>query len=204
MKKVIFISAFLAIISLPFPIEANVTETNDLTPIAFIENIFDEIDTIKEQKENQCPDENPQCLYELLGPSFLSVMDMEITAKLVLDKSRWDTLTEEQRNDFLKYFLSMLIETFGKKLLNYSNLEITEQISKEKYTMVSSTVKLNATEYNMVFSIIPKENGWKLFDLIINGTSIIKQLKYSYGIEIKEKGFQALLERLKILHNTYQ
>ena len=204
MKKVIFISAFLATISLPFPIEANVTETNDLTPIAFIENVFDELDALKEQKENQCPGENPQCLYGLLEPFFLSVIDMEITAKLVLGENLRNTLTEEQRNDFLKYFSSMLIGSFGEQLFNYSDVRITEQISEEKYTIVYSTVSIGAEEYKIAFSLMSKENGWKLFDLIINGTSIVKHLNSSYDDIVKEEGFQALLEHLKNVHDTLQ
>ena len=144
-------------------------------------------------------------LYQMIEEVVLPVIDIETFARLTLGK-HWQSLGKVQRRGFIESFQSMLIRTYGKRLLltvDIKNLKI-EYIAKEKsdsgkkYQVVGTRVVFGGSEtpLSVSYSLI-KQDGWRVFDIIIDGTSMARQLRSAYVTEIEESGFDALLERLQ-------
>lgn len=148
--------------------------------------------------------DDPQHLYGVIEEVILPIMDMETFSRLVLYK-HWQPLSDSQRRNFVESFQSMLIRTYGKRLLltEVENLVIEYDPEPKgdpgkKYQIVGSRVLLGSSEdpLDVSYSLIDQD-GWKVFDIIINGTSLARQLRGAYDTEIQESGFDALLERLE-------
>ena len=145
-----------------------------------------------------------QHLDKIIEKVILPVVDMQTFSRLVLGK-HWQSYSDSERSDFVESFQSMLIRTYGKRLLttDVANLKV-EYDSKQKhdpgkrYQIVKSRIILGGGEapLDISYSLIDRD-GWKVFDIIIDGTSLARQLRGAYAAEIQEDGPDALLARLK-------
>lgn len=149
--------------------------------------------------------EDSQKMYAMLEEVVLPVVDMETFSRLTLGK-HWQALDESRKKDFMTGFQAMLVRTYGKKLLlsaDIKNLKI-EYIpgegsgSGKKYQIVGTRVISGSGAVPLSVSYALVNRGtWKVFDIIVDGTSMVKQLRAAYEVEIQEHGFDALLERLE-------
>ena len=151
------------------------------------------------QKKNISQQEKDKQIIEIVTPIF----DFHIMAKLSLGRKYWPGLSEDQKKKFTDLFIERLEASYLEKLSLYTDetvvyktpvqngrkVEIpTEVISKDK--LISMTYKLYKS----------KEN-WKIYDLEIEGISIIVTYRSQFD-QILEKGtFDDLLLKLETLDN---
>lgn len=138
-------------------------------------------------------------LYALIRDVVLPVIDVRLFSRYALGE-HWKNSSETQKQRFVQGFQSMLIKSYGKQLLLLSGIEVTSDppaSTKKKYQIVRTRAMLkgNSTPLSIDYLMMNRE-GWKIVDIIIDSTSMIKQFRGSFGQEIKETGFEALLARL--------
>jgi ABC-type transporter MlaC component len=155
-------------------------------------------------EESDLYSDDIQHLYRIIEEVILPVVDVQTFSRLILGK-HWQSYSDSKRSDFVESFQSMMIRTYGKRLLttDVANLKF-EYDSKQKndpgkrYQIVKSRIILGGGEapLDISYSLIDRD-GWKVFDIIIDGTSLARQLRGAYAAEIQEDGPDALLARLK-------
>ena len=145
--------------------------------------------------------EDEQRLYLMLEEEVLPVVDMHLIGRLVLGR-HWKTAGEAQKKDFIRYFRSMLMKSYGKTLLLLDDFKVEYEPPlpddmNKKYQIVRTKVvtSSNRPPLSINYSLIERE-GWKMFDIIIDGTSIARQFRTGFDREIREVGLDALIARL--------
>ncbi len=145
--------------------------------------------------------EDEKRLYAMLEEVVLPTVDMPLLSRLVLG-NHWKTASEFQKRHFVEKFQTMLIRSYGKTLLLLPDIRIEyeplapDEPSK-KYQVVRTKVIAsdNRAPLSISYSLINRE-GWKVFDIIIDGSSIARQFRNGFDQEIRETGFDALVARL--------
>ncbi len=140
-------------------------------------------------------------LYKMIEDVVLPVIDVRLFSRYALGEY-WKSASEPQKQRFIGGFQSMLVKSYGKQLLLLSDIEIEvvpdpSLSAGKKYQIVRTKAMLkgNSTPLSVDYLMMDR-GGWKVFDIIIDGTSMIKQFRGSFAQEIKETGFEALLARL--------
>lgn len=144
---------------------------------------------------------NPAELYRVVEEIFAPRLDQAYVGQLVLAK-HWRSATPDQRERFTEAFQGFMIRTYSNALLEFSNTQI--QIlpyrpgSRDDRATVRTRVTLNEGEVAPVnYSLRLTDDGWKIWDVIIEGISYIKNYRSDFNVEIRQKGLDAVIVRLE-------
>lgn len=147
-------------------------------------------------------DNNPQIIYELADKIAVPHFDFERITQNAMGRY-WRQANASQRLALIAEFRTLLVHTYGKALRNYSGQEIvllrTRDSRYSDRTLVRTQVKMpsrNATipiDYHMYL----KGNNWKVYDVVINGVSLVTNYRSSFAQEIRNGGISGLIQKLK-------
>ena len=151
-------------------------------------------------EEHDKVDSDPQFLYGLVDEVILPMIDFEAMTKLTLGK-HWRTATPEQRERFMDEYRSMLVRTYTKSLKEYTGARITYLPAREndgKSTVVYTEVDRGDGRPSVPVNYSLRYTGdqWLVYDVVIDGLSIVKNYRTSFNEEITQTSLQALIERL--------
>jgi phospholipid transport system substrate-binding protein len=138
---------------------------------------------------------------ELVDRNMLPYFDTTYAAQLVLAK-HWRTATEEQRKRFVEAFYQSMLQNYGEALLDFTpdRLKIMPYTGKPEDTTatVRSEVRRdNGTRVPVNYSLRKTADGWKAYDVQIEGVSYIKSFRTDFGSEIEQKGLDSVIQRLE-------
>ncbi len=158
-----------------------------------LEVLKDKLATVKDEKrEDQ--------FYYGLARNLLKVVDMKLMSKLALGKY-WNSTDEMQKQRFIRGFEKMLIKSYAKQVALLADIEIEflpqpQGTPPRKYQIIHTRVITadGKAPLQVNYSMINRD-GWKVFDFIIGGVSILSQFRQNFDAEIRETGLQALIRR---------
>lgn len=143
----------------------------------------------------------PQKIRELVDRTMLPYFDTNYAAQLVLAKY-WKQATPEQRTRFIEAFYRSMLQNYGEALLDFTpdRMKILpfQGKAEEKTATVRSEVRRdNGSRVPVNYSLRKTDNGWKAYDVTIEGISYIKSFRTDFGSEIEQKGLESLIKRLE-------
>lgn len=171
-------------------------------PQALVESVTAKVlDALRDYKAKE--EEQPGYLDQKIEELIVSQMDFEAMSKLVLGK-HWRAATPEQRSQFVEQFKTLLIRTYRTSLAEYSNekvgfLPFREGEQPEKLATVKSVIiRSNGPSIPINYSLrYKKEDGWKVYDIGIEGVSLVTNYRSSFSREINQNGIDRLIESLR-------
>lgn len=140
-------------------------------------------------------------LRQAIDTKFLPHVDVQFAAQQVLGK-HWRTATPEQRKRFVDAFYQSLLGTYGDALLDFtaSNLVIKPfrgDAGADRANVDTEIRRSNGAAVAVSFGLRKTPAGWKVWDVVIEGISYVKSFREDFGLEIDQKGLEALLTRLE-------
>jgi phospholipid transport system substrate-binding protein len=67
----------------------------------------------------------------------------------------------------------------------------------ESPVRVRTIMKLSdGSTYHVVYYMRPTPQGWKIVDVLAEGVSYVRTYRTDFGAEVRERGLDALIERL--------
>ena len=152
--------------------------------------------------------EDPALINTLINDTVIPIIDLDSMGKLILGKY-WKKASEQQRSSFITEFKDMLIRTYAKSLVDYGHAKITVLPNRNKeqgkYYTVQSELDIGSGKTPLQVAYIFRKNKqeeWKVFDLAVDGLSLVKNFRTSFGQEIKETSLDALITRLANTNKT--
>jgi phospholipid transport system substrate-binding protein len=144
---------------------------------------------------------DPKRVRELVDKNMLPHFDTKYSAQLVLAK-HWRTATPEQQKRFVEAFYQSLLQNYGEALLEFTpdRLKILPYTGKPEDTVatVRSEVRRdNGSRVPVNYSLRKTPDGWKAYDVQIEGVSYVKSFRTDFGAEIQQKGVEAVIQRLE-------
>lgn len=144
---------------------------------------------------------DPGKVRQLVDKNMLPYFDTAYAAQLVLAK-HWRTATPEQRKRFVEAFYQSMLQNYGNALLEFTpdRLKILPFQGKPEDTVatVRSEVRRdNGSRVPVNYSLRKTPQGWKAYDVQIEGVSYVKSFRTDFGAEIQQKGVEAVIQRLE-------
>jgi phospholipid transport system substrate-binding protein len=144
---------------------------------------------------------DPAMLRAMVDRHLLPHFDTNYAAQLVLGK-HWRTATPEQRQRFVDAFYQSLMANYGDALLEFTGDRMTILPYKGDPAAKSATVRTevkrsNGTPVPVNYSLRRTDQGWKAWDVTIEGISYVKNFRTDFGAEIDQKGLDAVIQRLE-------
>jgi phospholipid transport system substrate-binding protein len=172
----------------------------ELGPQELVQKVAE--DTLRDLDANRAEyKKNPKKVRELVDKNMLPHFDTAYAAQLVLAK-HWRTATPEQRKRFVEAFYQSLLQNYGEALLEFTpdRLRILPFQGKPDDTVVtvrSEVRRDNGSRVPVNYSLRKTPQGWKAFDVTIEGISYVKSFRTDFAAEIQQKGLDAVISRLE-------
>jgi phospholipid transport system substrate-binding protein len=159
-------------------------------------------DTLRELDANRAAiTKDPTKLRVLADKYLLPHFDVEYAGRLVLGK-HWRTATEEQKKRFIDAFYQSLMRNYGDAIAEFTADRLTllpfkGDLSSGVATVRSEVKRSNGTPVPVNYSMRATPQGWKAWDITIEGISYVKNYRTDFGAEIDQKGIDAVIQRLE-------
>ncbi|QBQ54133.1 MlaC/ttg2D family ABC transporter substrate-binding protein [Nitrosococcus wardiae] len=155
--------------------------------------------TLKVQKSEL--EAHPERIYPVVKDIVLPHFDFRRMAQFVLGKY-WRPATGKQRQRFVDEFRALLVRTYSTALLKYSHEKI-RYLPVHGPTEASDTVvRVEILQANggpavpMSLHLYNKGGAWKVFDVKIDGVSLITNYRASFASQVRTGGLNQLIEKL--------
>jgi phospholipid transport system substrate-binding protein len=172
----------------------------DLTPQQLVENsakkMLAELDANRAMYKG-----DPKKLDALVGNVLLPNFDTEYSARLVLGQY-WRTATPEQRKRFVDAFYHSLLRNYGAALVDFTGdrfivLPYKGDPGDTTATVRTEVKRASGDKVPVNFSLRKTPEGWKAWDVVIEGISYVKSFRTDFASEIQQKGLDDVITRLE-------
>jgi phospholipid transport system substrate-binding protein len=150
---------------------------------------------------------DPVKLRGLVDKYLLPNFDTEFAARRVLGK-HWTAATPDQRKRFIDAFVGSLMGDYGDAILEFTADRLKLLPFRGDPAATSATVRSlvkrdDGTEVPVNYTLRATPQGWKAWDVTIEGISYVKNFQNDFGTEINEKGLDHLIERLEAQQGSH-
>ena len=111
----------------------------------------------------------------------------------------WARFNPGQQEEFIKLFKSMLETAYVDKIASYTDEKILfkeENTLSEKAVEIPTVIVTKSSEIPIHYRLFQDKNRWKVYDVAIDGVSLVSNYRSSFSTEIKNDGMDRLIERL--------
>jgi len=112
----------------------------------------------------------------------------------------WAKRTGEEKKEFIDLFGQLLERTYLKKVEGYSGEKVnyTGEKIDEDYGIVNvKIVTSKDVEIPVKYRLKKKESGWLVYDISIEGVSLIKNYRVQFNNIIRRSSYKKLVKRLR-------
>ena len=153
------------------------------------------------QSEQVALQQNPDGIYDLVKEIISPHFDFIRISAWVLGK-HWRTASKEQKLRFVRAFRTLLIRTYGVALLDYTDQEIRylpmrDDPTNGNVTVRSEVIQPNGGAVSLNFRLYKRNEAWKVYDISVDGISLVTNFRTSFATEIKQAGLDSLIQRLE-------
>ncbi len=176
-----------------------VAVADDLNPETLVRQTSDRmLAVLKEQHDVVAA--QPDRLYGLVDDIVLPHFDFERMARWVLGKY-WRQASAQEQADFVREFRNLLVRTYGTALLEYTDQKVNflpVRISEDgkDATVRTEVQRPGGLPVPINYSMFRREDGWKVYDVAIDGISLVSNYRTTFATEIRANGIGGLIHRL--------
>ena len=144
---------------------------------------------------------NPAKMFALVSDMIFPHFDFEVMSKFVVG-GPWASTEAAKQQVFIGEFRRLLVRTYATALLEYSDQTIEYPASEPTNNPKTAIVRQNVNQ--SVGKVLPglyrlhdKSGEWKVYDVEVDGISLVKTFKSAFAQTIAEGGLDRLIEDLK-------
>ncbi|MCB1794730.1 MAG: ABC transporter substrate-binding protein [Candidatus Competibacteraceae bacterium] len=151
-------------------------------------------------------DRDPGQIYGLVDQIVLPNFDFALMSRWVLGRA-WQQATPDQRRRFTEEFRTLLVRTYAKALLEYSDedLRLLPQptVGNGNEVTVKTEVRLKAGRPIQInYSMHLNNDGWKVYDVTVDGVSLVTSYRSTFASQIRANGMDSVIADLQQRNNA--
>lgn len=144
---------------------------------------------------------DPKALRAAVNRDVLPYFDVQFSARLVLGRY-WRTATAQQRQRFVDAFENSMFDNYGSALLGFqtNRLHVVPSSVGPEATNALVRTQIHRDDGSSVdvnFALHKTPEGWKAWDVVIEGISYVKSFRDDFGAQIQAQGLDSVIQRLE-------
>ena len=129
-------------------------------------------------------------------------LDITLMSKIVLGKKIWLSINSQQREKFILTFRGLMVKTYMKSLtaFNGEKIKFIPYIAGKRpdVAKVKSVYLLPEGEIAVNYRLkLSKANEWKVFDISIDGISLLRNYRSDFQNHVDVHGITSLIDSLE-------
>ncbi|MBK6654669.1 phospholipid-binding protein MlaC [Zoogloea sp.] len=194
------IASLLAALALSVGVQFNALAVDATAPDALVKSVTDDVITIvRQDKAIQSGDTRKAV--ELVETRVLPYFDFAHMTRLAVGKD-WKQASAEQKTVLTQEFKTLLVRTYSNALTQYRNQQIDFKPLKAKPEDTDVVVRTEvrqpgAKPVQIDYNLEKLADGWKVYDVLVAGVSLVTNYRDSFGQEVRTGGIDGLIKSLK-------
>ena len=128
-------------------------------------------------------------------------LNISLMSKIVLGRDNWTSSNNYQKREFQKAFRSLMVRTYMKSLTTFDGEKMKfmpfKAGKRPDIARVNSIYLLSEGELPVSYRLkFVESDGWKVFDIIIDGISLLKNYRTDFQEHIQNNGINSLITEL--------
>lgn len=153
---------------------------------------------LKQDKEIQGGNLNR--VYQLVEAKILPNFDFNRMTQLAVGK-HWPRATAQQKQSLVTEFRNLLVRTYSASLTAFTNQTVefkpmTIRPDDDDVVVHSEIRQPGGQPIPIDYSMYKTAFGWKVYDVAIDGVSLVTNYRASFATTIRQKGIDGLIKAL--------
>ena len=184
---------------LTFVLVAPVSMADDVAPDVLLRaTTLEVIAILKQDKDLQAG--NPSKVADVVETRILPLFDFERMARIAMARN-WRVATREQQKTIATEFKTLLVRTYSIALSNYRDQVIEfkrlRMTPGDNEVTVKSAMKQPGMDVlTMDYDMEKTPAGWKVYDIKIDGVSLISNYRETFAAKVRDGGVDGLIKLL--------
>lgn len=193
MKKIFSLLLAASLMGSPLALAAEVVD-----PDVLIKNTVKEVlEVVRQDKDIR---DNQKKLLALVDAKVLPHFDFTHMTRLAVGRA-WRSATSEQQKALETEFRNLLVRTYTKAFTVYRDQSVEVKPFKMPGGATDVTVKTviiqpGAQSIPVNYDMEKTDNGWKVYDLTVEGVSLVNTHRGSFAEKIQQAGIDGLIKSL--------
>lgn len=200
-KVLIFSIWVFSIFSINLVLAANNSlEPSREDPVQFLHSKIDRVLTELKVTNNKKSDLND--VIRIVDNLIMPNVDFNGMGEKIATRSIWNKSSDTDREAFIKELKNLLIKTYAITLKNYTEEKIefqnyTGKLDATRIQIKSTVIRPNKENLSVDYRLVAVGNSWKVYDLIIEGVSILNGFVVQFGDDIRMNGLKFVTKKIK-------
>ncbi|MCB5188386.1 ABC transporter substrate-binding protein [Methylobacillus caricis] len=171
----------------------------EVAPDALVKSTAEDVlAVVKKDKDIQAG--NQSKIFALAEEKILPNFNFDRVSRLVLGKA-WSKASPEQKEAFQQEFRSLLLRTYATALSKYRNQTIEYKPFRAQSDETDVKVKTQILQPGgqpvaVDYSLEKSGDSWKVYDITIEGVSLVTNYRGQFNNEIRQGGLDGLIQKL--------
>jgi len=125
-------------------------------------------------------------------------VDYEEMARRALG-APWSTLSHRGQHEFVDLFVQLLRDTFAGRITDHSDEQVVflGELRREAFAEVKTRLKGRKIDTPVDFRLIRRAHEWRVYDVVIDGASIVSNYRSQFTSIIRERSYVGLVKKMK-------
>ena len=186
-------------ILLAFLLTTNIAFSSD-TPDGFLKDSVQEISLLVTKYKDRF-ETDEEFLRDKMNSSVMPKLDIKLMSKIILGKKIWTEMSESQKDDFVEAFQYRMTSTYMKSITAFDGEKVVflpyEPGKRENIAYVKSKYLIPGGDIAVDYRLIKKSEEWKVYDIIFDGISLMKNYRADFREHVSQNGIESLIISLK-------
>jgi phospholipid transport system substrate-binding protein len=160
----------------------------------FLKKNQDAVFAVLQQADITSAEKNKKII-EIITPLF----DFALMAKLTLGKKVWPGLTKEQKERFTQLFIERLRSSYLDRLTLYTDEKVIYEapVEVKRKVHIPTSLVSKDNKISILYKFYKSKTDWQIYDLEIQGVSIIRSYRAQFSQILQNESFDDLLQKME-------
>jgi len=166
-----------------------------------MKSTIDEVLRIIQDKDLKQPGKSEQrrkLLEKVVGERF-DYQEMSLRTLSISEGAPWKNLSEKEKEEFVALFQTLLVNLYADKVEAYTGegVKYINERTEKDYAEVRTKVLTGKTEIPLDYRLLNKGSVWRVYDVVVDGTSLVRNYKDQFKSILRTSTFADLLDQLR-------
>ena len=191
--------SFFLLLALVLGMNSSLALANDTPPDVLARTTTQEVLAIVKQ-DKDLQNGNLSKVYQLVEAKILPNFDFNRMTQLAVGK-HWPRATAKQKQELVTEFRNLLVRTYSSSLTAFTNQTVefkpmTIKPDDTDVTVRSQIRQPGGQPIPIDYSMYKTAFGWKVYDVAIDGVSLVTNYRASFSTTIRQNGIDGLIKML--------
>lgn len=192
--------SFLTLLTLLMGLNAPVALAADIAPDVLARTTTQDVLAILKQDRDITQNGNQGKVYKLVETKILPIFDFNRMTQLVIGK-HWSRASAQQKQSLVTEFRNLMVRTYSSSLMAFNNQTVDYKPLSMRPDDTDVTVRSEIRQPGgqpipINYSMYKTAYGWKVYDVTIDGVSLVTNYRSSFSNTIRQSGIDGLIRTL--------